>query len=333
MQHSQFSEPLIEVVDEQGRIITLPLDEVIRRRKALARQQDKALGIQRKQIPTLFIELPDVPEHIEFQKLANAIRRVAASEYIAPENPEQAAWLRCVQLYWEAKSIVFANKIYKLIPDPMQPGGPIQSILPSSALENLKLDMEADLAWYNLLKAGESEVKAWSEEIESMQSKPAWAKDIHYRFDNFEQLFIETLTIDFEISLTEGAFAPFPQVWNRRRERDHYRAWLKFLSDQFSGLPEEEIYINILQSMGWKGYALLALRGLKSRKPFDKLWQIYLKKHRPLLKCLETNIYWHNGIPHQSTQRNGRRVKSRKAIQAIATDDGYFDWRWGSVIS
>jgi len=328
MQNPQLDEQFVEFVDEQGRIVTIPLHQFLQKKEEEARRKDQALGIQRAQIPTLFIELPDVPEHIDFQRLANAIGRVATCEHIAPETPQQGAWLRCVQFYWEAKAIVFANKIYKLILDPVQPGRPVQKILPPKALENLKLDVEADLAWYNLLKAGESEIKAWSTKIESMGSKAVWAKDIHYRFENFEQLFIETLRVDFEMSLMEGTFAPLPQGWNRKQERDHYRRWLKFLSDQFNGQPEEETYITILQSMGWKGYALLALRGKKNYKPFDKLWQVYLKKHRPLLKFLDSQLYWLNGVPSQSKQKLERRIKSRKPIQAIVTDDGYLDWRW-----
>jgi len=329
MSNSQPDDQFVEFLDEQGKIVTLPVNQFLRKKEEEARRQDQTLGIQRKRIPALFIELPDVPESIDWQRLANAIRGVAACEHIAPETPAQGAWLRCVQLYWEAKAIVFANKIHKLIPDPVQPGEPVQKMLPIKALENLKLDVEADLSWYNMLKAGESEIKAWAKKFELTESKPAWAKDIHYRFENFEQLFIETLRIDFEMSLTEGAFTPLPQAWNRKQERDHYRAWLKFLSDQFSGEPEEEIYVNILQSMGWKGYALLALRGRKSQKPFDKLWQIYLKKHRPLLKFLDSQLYWQNGVPSQSKQKCERRTKGREPIQAIVTDKGYFDWSNG----
>ena len=60
-------------------------------------------------------------------------------------------------------SLNWYNKIYKLIPDPTQPGGSITKTLPARALANIKLDVEADLAWDNLLKAGEPEIKTWAE--------------------------------------------------------------------------------------------------------------------------------------------------------------------------
>jgi len=108
--------------------------------------------------------------------------------------------------------IALANKICKLIPDPVQPGGPITKMLPVRALANLKLDGEADLAWYNLVKAGEPAIKAWAER-----------QKILYPFASYEQLFIETLKIGFEINLTEEAFAPSSRGWSRKQECDHYR--------------------------------------------------------------------------------------------------------------
>jgi len=318
----------VEMLDKQGNLVTLPLEQALQEREQEAAEQEKALGLERRRISVLFVELPDVAESIDFQRLAHSLRQIAAYSPIIPETPPQAAWLRCVQLYWEAKAIAFANKIYKLFPDPMQPGGPVHKMLPTKALENLKLDVEADLAWYNMLKAGEPKIKEWVKRIESMSSKPEWAKGIHYPFENVEELFIETLKIDFESNLAEGVFSSLPQTWNRRQERDHYRGWLKFFSDLLSGEPEEETYINILRSMGWKGYALLALRDQKCNKPFDKLWQIYIKKHRPLLKFLDSRTYWRNGVPCQSNQKNGRRIKRMEAIQATLTEDGFFDWGW-----
>lgn len=279
--------------------------------------QDYVLGIQRAQVPILLIELPNDSRSISFQKLVNAISSVAECDQIAPETSQQAVWMRCVQLYWQAKAIALANKIYKLIPDPAQPGGSLSKMLPARALANLKLDVEADLAWYNLLKAGEPEIKAWAER-----------QKIPYPFRNFEQLFVETLKVGFEISLTEEAFAPFPNEWSRKQERDHHRGWLKFLGDHFNGEPHEKEYEAVLRSMGWKGCALQALRGQKRNKPLGKLWQIYLKKQRPLCQFLDTRLEWKDGIPYQTTTANGRRTKTKKSIQGTITDKGYLDWSY-----
>ena len=85
-------------------------------------------------------------------------------------------------------------------------------MLPVRALANLKLDSEADLAWYNLVKAGEPAIKAWAER-----------QKILYPFASYEQLFIETLKIGFEINLTEEAVVPSSRGWSRKQECDHYR--------------------------------------------------------------------------------------------------------------
>jgi hypothetical protein len=283
-------------------------------RKTLA--QDRILGIQRAQIPMVLIDLPSDPQSISFQELADAICSVAACRHIAPETSQQAIWMRCVQHYWQAKAIALANKIYKLIPDP-EVDGSLTKMLPARALANLKLDVEADLAWYNLLKAGEPTIKAWAEQ-----------QKIPYPFTNFEQLFIETLKEGFEISLSEEAFAPSSNSWSRKQERDHYRGWLKFLGDHFDGEPKEKGYEAVLRSMGWKGYALQALRGKKREKSLGKLWQTYLKAQRPLCQFLDSRLEWKDGIPYQSVTVNKRRNKTQKPIQGIVTDEGYLDWQW-----
>lgn len=317
MPSSQLDEPFVDFVDAQGRIATLPLRQFLQEKEKEARRQDQALGIQRAQIPAVFIELPDVPQSIDFQRLAIAIRGVAACAYLAPETPEQGAWLRCVQLYWEAKAIVLANEIHQVIPDPAQSGGPVTKMLPARALTNLKLDVGADLAWYELLKAGESAIKAWAEQ-----------QKIPYPFTKLEQLFLETLQLDFEINLTETAFAPFSRGWHRKQERQHHRDWLRFLGDHFDDEPRAKEYEAVLRTMGWKGQALQALRGKKREKPFGKLWQTYLKKQRLLCRLLDSHLEWKNGIPSQSATANGKRTRTRHSMQGIITGDGYLDWQW-----
>mgnify|MGYP000104586181 CR=1 FL=1 len=98
--------------------------------------------------------------------------------------------MRCVQLYWQAKAITLANKIYRLLPDPTRSGDPVRLMLPSASLANLQLDVEADYSWYQLLQAEYSEIEAWASK-----------EGISYPFNHFQELFIETLKIDFEISL------------------------------------------------------------------------------------------------------------------------------------
>lgn len=307
----------IQVLDEQNQPILLPCQKAFDLQTNLMVAQEKALNIHRTQAQFIFINLPDQPESLPFQCLTNAIRNVATFKDIAPETNTQAVWMRCVQLYWQAKAIALANKIYKLIPDPAQPSGPLTKMLPARALANLKLDVEADFAWYNLLKAGEPVIKAWAER-----------QKIPYPFSNCEQLFIETLKVGFEINLTEEAFTPLPLGWSRKQERDHYRGWLKFFGDHFDGEPKEKEYEAVLRSMGWKGYAFQALRGKKREKPLGKLWQAYLNAQRPLCQFLDSRLEWKDGIPYQSATINGKRTKTRKPIQGIITDEGFLDWQW-----
>lgn len=317
MHDAYLDSQFVETLDQQGNLVTLTLRQALARKRQEATEQDKALGIQRQQIPVFFINLPDVPERVDFQNLAKEIRRIAACDYIVPETPEQGAWLRCNQLYWEAKAIVLANKIYKLIPDPTQPGQHVSEMLPARGLENLKLEVEADLALFDLLKAGEAEVKAWAE-----------AQKIPYSFTSSEELFVSTLKSDFESNVTDEAFAPPLEGWSRKQARDHHRGWLKFLGDHFDGEPKEKEYEARLLSMGWKGYVLLALRSKKREKPFDKLWKSYLNRQRFLCKFLDSRLEWKNDLPYQSVTVKGRRTRTQNPIQGITTDEGYFDWQW-----
>lgn len=313
LRESQF----VEVLDEHGKPRLLPLHKVLEIERKRIMAQEKALNIQRNQAPLLFVTLPDRPESLDFQRLVKAISDVAVLKDIIPETRDQAIWIRCLQLYWQAKALALANAIYQLIPEPTRPNGPVWRMLPPTALETLKLNVQAEQAWYELLQAGHTEIKIWS-----------IAQGIDYTFNNFEELFVETLKADFEADLSEGVLSSIPTTCRRKQERDHHRRWLKFLGDHFNGEPEEETYAEVLRSIGWKGYALLALREKKRERPFGKLWQNYLKKQRPLWKCLDSSLTWESGIPYQSTEVSGRRTKNRRPIRGVVTDDGYFAWHW-----
>lgn len=308
----------VELTDEHGQPMTvLPFQEAIALERQRIAAQEKALDIQRDSAPIPFIPLPGRPESYDFQRLAKAIRRVAAFKSFVPETREQAMWMRNVQLYWEAKGIVVANEIYNVIPDPTQPHEPVWRMLPPQSLKNLKIEVPAEVSWYQLLQAGEAEIRAW-----------ATAEGIHYPFNTVEDLFIDTLQSDFDASLAEEAFSPVPTASKRKEVRDHYRSWLKFLGDHFNGEPEEEEYKAVLRTMGWKGHALLALRDKKRDKLLRERWQTYLSKQRPLIKLLDTQLEWKDGIPYQSTKTKGKRTKNRKPIQGFVTEDNHFDWRW-----
>ncbi|NEQ29865.1 MAG: hypothetical protein F6K04_02490 [Leptolyngbya sp. SIO4C5] len=308
----------IECIDDKGRLVTMPYRRFLRMNKRRAEKADRALGVQRNRIPLQHIEIPDHPEAPRFLHLAAKIEKIAHSIPVNFESKDAAVWMRCVQCYWNAKAYALAYRICPLsMPDPLAEGGPIQQhLLPPIALRNLRLDIDADENWYRLVMAGEPYVRQWAE------------KNGHkYTFSTAEELFLETLKIGFETDLTEGILCPDSPNWTRKQKRDHYRQWLQFLNDHFNGASKEAKFEAILMTMSWKGYALSALRPLKLQKPFDRLWQRYIKTLRPLIRFQDTAIYWQDAEPYQSdTSSSGRRTRQRMKIRSEVTDEGHFIW-------
>jgi len=305
------SEIFVEIVDSKGRLRVVPPIEALAIACAQAFAEDTALGIKRNHIPFNFTIFPDTPKTPDFYKLAHAIRSVATFD-LAPDNKDQGLWMRCVQLYWQAKAILLANKIFELIPDPAQPGCSLSRILTSQGLENLQLETDAEKAFYDLLKEGESHIRSW-----------ASAKGIDYPFLNFQELFIYILEARFKRDWQEEAFSPVSSCSNKKLRRKEYRHWLKFFADQFNGDPLEEKYCQRLMDMGWEGYPLLALRSKKNDEPFNELWKAYLQTHRTLVKLIDSDLCWKNSIPHQN-----KKTSQKKPIRGVLTDDGYIDWVW-----
>jgi len=308
----------VDYKDEQGRLVTMPLRRAMRLTQRRAAKADQALGIERKHIPVQHFETPDHPDTQKFIQLASAIEQVAHQIPVQFETAEARVWMRCLQLYWHAKGIALAQRICPLpMPDPLADGEFIQKhLLPSAALRNLRLDVDADESWYHLVMAGEPYVRQWAEE-----------QEYDYPFATAEELFLETLKVGFEIYLTEGILCPTPPQWDRKQHRNHFRRWLKFLGDHFAGEPAETEFEAILRTMSWKGYALLALRPLKAQEPFTRLWKRYLKAQRPLVNFQETAIYWEDNQPYQSdTSASGRHTRRRMQITSEVTSDGHFLW-------
>jgi hypothetical protein len=318
----------MDCVDDKGRLVTMPYRRAMRMAQRRAARADQSLGIHRKHIPFQYLDLPQHPNTSKFIRLAAEIERIAhvatAIEDKARNIPitfetlDASVWMRCVQLYWNAKGLALAYRVYPLpMPDPLAEGEFIQQhLLPSAALRNLRLDVNADESWYRLVVAGEPYIQQWSEE-----------RGYEYPFTDAENLFLETLRVGFEIYLTEGILCPAPAEWSRKQHRDHYRRWLKFLGDHFSGESVEAEFEDVLMTMSWKGYALSALRPLKSQQPFSRLWKAYLKTHRPLIDFQETAIYWDDERPYQSdTAPSGRRTRQQMGIQSEVTQDGHFIW-------
>ncbi|BAY91439.1 MULTISPECIES: hypothetical protein [unclassified Tolypothrix] len=304
-------ETIYEIFDNNGCSREVPLREFLALSSAKVVADDRLLGIKRQHIPFKLINLPDKTQTADFCHLANAISNIAVFD-VAPDNEDQGIWMRCVQLYWQAKAILLPNKIFRLIPDPTQPGGSIEQILPPEALKNLKLETEADKAMYDLFKAGEPEIISWAE-----------SKNIEYPFANFQELFIRMLKSRFTRSVQEEAFRIKSYWTNQRNNKQHYRRWLKYLSNHDLGQDIEQKYYQILMDMKWEGYPLIALRSQQSNIKFKKLWQVYLKTHRALIEIIDTNLYWQGSIPYQTKSTN-----QRVAVHGTVTQSGYFEWDW-----
>ncbi|HLO85332.1 MAG TPA: hypothetical protein VK203_10015 [Nostocaceae cyanobacterium] len=307
----RLDEIITEVVDENGFVQEVTLRQALALSYQKELSKDKALGITRNCTHLIFTLLPDQPQTPDFSRLANAISRIAVFDF-APDNQAQAIWMRCVQLYWQAKSMLLPNKIFKLIPDPTEIGGSVQKMLPAQALKNLKLDTDVDKALYELLKAGDSEIISWAE-----------TKGINYPFSNFEELFIHILKLGFIRGIQEDLLRIKPLWTNQRDQKQHYRGWLKFLNDHDLGEEVEKKYSQLLMDMEWEGYILLALKNKKTDKKLKKLWRLYLKAYRALIEVFDTQAYWINSIPYKTKKTN-----QRLPIKASVTEDGFFEWHW-----
>lgn len=275
-------ETIIEILDKNGSLKEVSLRESLEISRQQELSKDKAFGIKRRKIPFTFIPLPDTPKTPDFLRLSEAIKNIANFD-LYPDNHDQAIGMRCVQLYYQAKAVVLPNKIFKLIPDPTQPGGSVQKKLPPQSLRHLELETDANKAMYDLLEAGESEIIAWAE-----------SKGIEYPFSNVQELFIHILKTKFNRDIKEEMFNPKPLWTNQREQKEHYRRWLKFLNDYYCGEKIEERYQQVLTEMEWEGYPLLALKSKKTNKHFNTLWKSYLKTHRALIEIIDTQIYWKN---------------------------------------
>ncbi len=306
-----FQEIVIAVLDENACFQEFARSRALELGRERAIAEDKALGIKRDYIPFRLIQLPNTPKAEDCYKLAEKMRAVAQFKRVS-NNQNQALWMRCVQLYWQVKTIRLANLVFPVIPDPLGDGGSLSQILPSQDIENLKLETEADQTLYDLLKAGEPLIIDWAK-----------AKGIDWPFQDFQELFIYILKARFKRHWQEEAFSPTFSRLDKKSDKKHHRQWLRFLSDQFDGEPLEKEYSKVLMDMGWEGYPLLALRRQKRSKPFKKLWKVYLKTHRAAANLIDDNLHFRKGLPYQTKQ-----TSQKAPIQGKVTDDGYIYWIW-----
>jgi hypothetical protein len=304
---------------------------------AQARANDKQLGIIRDRIPFAAVYIPDTPNSLDFFNLALAIGEIPKPQ-VAPENHNQACWIKTTQYYWQARGLVFAHRLFGVIPDPLGKGGVLSRYLPETSLENLKLDREIDLACYRLLLKGEPYIKTWAAE-----------EGISYPFKSPLELFLQTLKDGFQIFLLLGPLNLYHEPLSKRSQRSNLNARMRLLSDKewddldpLEGIPaspkrkkrvsSEKLrlpyklakrqYVRTLKKMGWNGYWLYALLKFKNQDPLKPLFKSYLAAFRAGKELFIPDFEWIDGQPYQAKHTSQRRA------EAEIDTDGYIRWHW-----
>jgi hypothetical protein len=304
---------------------------------AKAFASDKQLGIIRDRIPFAAVYIPSAPHSADFFNLAVAIGKTPIPQ-VAPENHNQACWIKTNQYYWQARGLVFAHRLFGLIPDPLAEGGVLNRYLPETSLHNLRLNIDYDLARYRLLLEGEPYIKTW-----------AATNGISYPFKSPLELFLQTLKDGFQILLLLGPLNLYPEPLSKRSQRYNLNARIRLLSnkewddlDPLEGIPAspkrkkrvspeklrppykvaKQQYVRTLKKMGWNGYWLLALLKYKKQEPLKPLFEAYLAAFRAGSELFIPDFEWIDGQPYQAQHTSQRRA------EAVIDADGYIRWYW-----
>ncbi|MDZ8025989.1 MAG: hypothetical protein RMX97_15050 [Nostoc sp. DedQUE11] len=323
--NTSYEEFYTDIIDEHGRLITVPLRYALKMEGKRAISEDKFLEIKRNKIPFKLIKIPDVPETKDFLRLSHAIRNVASFD-IGSVNEDQGLMMRCVQLYWQYKAGLLPNIIYNLIPDSSLEGN-LSKLMPPRALENLKIEASADKALYELLKYDLFDTETNGIKESSVIKKWAKRRGITFAFNNFEELFITILKETFRDGIQNEMFLPNFSGYDKKTLTRNYRQFIKFLTDCIEDKLKVKECENILFDMGWQGYPILAFWELSHQnnsKDFVRLWKQYIKTHRALIKLIDSRLYWKNCIPYQ--KRKG--TNNKEPIRGVLTEDGYISWIW-----
>lgn len=315
-------ESYIEILDQNGNPITVPYNTAIQLAQQQTAIEDQAIGLQRPQIPVGMIVLPDTPTTIDCMRLSHAINQ-ASTFTVSAIEPDQALMMRCVCCYWNAKAIAFPNLLYNLIPDPTADGGFFSKTLPPKALKNLRINLAADKALYDLLEYDLSSPQA--------STIKTWLRleNIDLPFTSHEDYFLRILADRFKQDYEEVMYRPDIPWASRRNNQRFYRQNWKYLSNIYDPEKDSETIQACeasMRSAGLEGYALLALKASPQQgkcKTLKRLWKNYLKTQRATLKFLDTALHWQNCIPHRHKKTNDGHP-----IRGVVTDEGYIYWIW-----
>jgi hypothetical protein len=298
---------------------------------------DKQLGIIRDTIPFAPVYIPDRPNSADFFDLALAIGEIPKPQ-VAPQNHNQACWIKTIQYYWQARGLVLAHRLFGVIPDPLGKEGVLSGNLPETTLKTLRLDRDIDLACYRLLVKGEQYIKDWAAE-----------EGISYPFKSPLELFLQTLKDGFDILLLLGPLNSYPEPLSKRSQRYNLNTRIRLLSDKpwddldpLEGIPAspkrkkrvsseklrpsyevaQQQYLKMLKKMGWNGYWLKALLKHKNQEPLKSLFEVYLATLRVGKELFIPDFEWIDGQPYQAKHTSQLRAK------AEIDTDGYIRWYW-----
>lgn len=306
-------ETILDIYDGEGKAqeITLRQFLAIGREKII--KDDRALGIQRKHLP---FQLILYPHNIQTQKCVQLASRIdhLAQYPIIPDTPELAASMRCNQFYWHVFAVLLANLIYPSMDDEdyISKTNLLLNIIPEKAQKQALIMSETYFAFYQLIKAGKTRLIGWADKH---NIDYPWQRE----GDDITELFLEILKMRFFILFEIKE----EEKWSIERQIKNHRDWIKFFSDIFEKEKIIQVYEDFLWTMGWEGYAILALRKTKADPQFALLWQKFIKTQRQYVEILkEQHTYWHNELPYKTFG-----TRTRYPVTCQISEDGYFDWQ------
>ncbi len=306
-------ETILDIYDGEGKAHEVTLREFLAIGREKTRKDDQALGIERKNLP---FQLTLYPDNIQSQKCVQLASRIdhLAQYPIIPDTPELAASMRCNQFYWHVFAVLLANLIYPCMEDEDYISNQklLLNMIPEKAQKQALIMSETYFAFYQLIKAGKTRLIRWADKH---NIDYPWQRE----GDDITELFLEILKMRFFI-LSE--MKEEEEKWSIECEIKNHRDWIKFFSDTFEEQEIIRVYKKFLWTMGWEGYAILALRKTKADPQFALLWRKFIKTQRQYVEILkEQHIYWHNELPYKTSG-----TRTRYPVTCQISENGYFDW-------
>ncbi len=320
-----------QCLNPQGQLVQVSRETAAQWKIQEGSSKDRYLGIHRSEIPVTLINMPDTAETIEVLYLARALTLVGQYSAEIAAEPETACMMRTNQHYWEIKAVALANLIYgEQHREMTSEHGPLSKIMPRQGLYNLRYDIAADKALFDLLhydlaQAKHSRILSWSK---AQGFKLDWQSEI--------DLFIEIQRQQFQQQYETVIYEPLPIKRDKRLIRRAHRRFIEYLEDKVvlddagSFAQRDQLDREILEiraaflAAGWEGRVLLAIFDSHRNewsKQLQKLWRQYCKKQRQLVTHVDSNIHWLIGSPTYASQ-----TSALIPLKSSINSQGKFAW-------